>query len=59
MAAYFVACAVTLELLWDGAFSAREAGMLIALYAAYLFICVCTSRHAPACMQSATLRPCA
>ncbi len=55
MAAYFVACAVTLELLWDGAFSAREAGLLVALYATYLFICVCTSRYATVHMQPAPL----
>ena len=44
--AYFVACAVTLELLWDGQFSAREAGLLVGLYAAYLLICIGTSRCA-------------
>ena len=44
MVAYLVACAVTLELLWDGHFSAREAGLLIVLYAAYLLICIGTSR---------------
>ena len=44
MVAYFVACAVTLELLWDGKFSAREAGLLVGLYFAYLLICISTSK---------------
>lgn len=44
ISAYFVTCAVTLRLLWDAQFSAREAALLIAMYVVYLLLCIYTSR---------------
>jgi hypothetical protein len=58
MVAYFVACAVTLQLLWDGHFSAREAGLLVVLYAAYLLICIGTSRYSGIFMMAARTHWC-
>ena len=42
--AYLVSAAVTLALLWDGAFARYEAILLILLYMLYLCVCVYTSR---------------
>lgn len=42
--AYFVTCAVTLRLLWDAQFSAKEAALLIVMYVAYILLCIYTSR---------------
>lgn len=44
VAAYLAAAAVTLAMLWDGAFSRIEAIVLILLYVLYLCVCVYTSR---------------
>lgn len=46
VAAYLIATAVTLVLLWDGAFARYEAIVQILLYMLYLSICVYTSRCA-------------
>lgn len=46
VAAYLIASAVTLALLWDGAFARYEAVVQILLYMLYLSICVYTSRCA-------------
>ena len=46
VAAYLIASAVTLVLLWDGAFARYEAIVQILLYMLYLSICVYTSRCA-------------
>jgi Ca2+/Na+ antiporter len=46
VAAYLIASAVTLALLWDGAFARYEAIVQILLYMLYLSICVYTSRCA-------------
>ena len=44
VAAYLIASAVTLALLWDGAFARYEAIVQILLYMLYLCICIYTSR---------------
>jgi Ca2+/Na+ antiporter len=46
VAAYLIASAVTLALLWDGAFARYEAIVQILLYILYLSICIYTSRCA-------------
>lgn len=46
VAAYLIASAVTLALLWDGAFARYEAIVQILLYMLYLSICIYTSRCA-------------
>lgn len=46
ISAYLITCVVTLKLLWDAQFAAKEAGLLIAMYGIYLAVCVYTSRWA-------------
>lgn len=58
VAAYLIASAVTLALLWDGAFARYEAIVLILLYVLYLSICVYTSRCASQVPESHRTRAC-
>ncbi len=43
-ACYLIACGMSLHLLSRGALSAGDAGVLLGVYAVYLFVCIYSSR---------------